>query len=117
MKLPLRGDEVSHPRRLFEKLAHVLLDKRVGLRQAGRTVLEFEQRVEVAGLDETAEVVRIVIDVPGIGAVAHPLMADLVHEVEKSLAVLRIDPVFDDHQNWPPLVLEPLREDERLTAK
>src|SRR5271166_667874 len=80
--LPLRGDEIVRLLRLLQKSVHLRLDQFVGLRLAGAAVFELEQRVDVRGLNEPAGVLGILVDVPGISAIAHALVADLLHQGE-----------------------------------
>ena len=59
---------------------------------------------------------RVLEHVPRVGAVAPPLEADVLHHGEKGAALRRVDQIFDDRQDRPLIVRDPIGEGRRAPA-
>jgi len=87
---------VRHGRGARElELPDRLLRQAIGLGDALMLAQMLDPGFDQEGLDEAALLRRILIDAPGIGAVALSFMADLRQRREEAVAALRIDAVLD----------------------
>ena len=66
--------------------------------------------MDEVGLDHLAGFVRVLEDMPGIGAVTPPLEADILHDGEEGGAILWVDHIFGDREDRTLIVGDPIEE-------
>src|SRR5271157_3649454 len=106
----LRRDEISGLRRRLEELGYLIFHYLVGHGHARLAKFEFERGMDEVGLDHLPAFVRVLEYMPGIGAVAPALEADILHRGEEGDAVLRIHHIFGDCEDRTLIIWDAIEE-------
>src|SRR5580658_3129437 len=106
-------NEIADLGRRLQELGRLIFHNLVGHGHARLAVFEFERGVDEEGLDHLPDLVRVLENVPGVGAVAPALEADIAHHREERGVVLLVDQKTGDTENWALIVGDPIEEGRR----
>ena len=107
----LGGDEKRHLSGILQQLANLILDHTVGIGHPFAQMPEFKPGIDEKGLDEAPGLGRVLKQAPGERPIAFALIAEFVEGLQEFSAILRLDAIFDRHQNGSFIVFDLFRHD------
>src|SRR5579859_2639263 len=104
--------------RHFGRLAQMeavdaFLDQAIGVRDPLVLAQMLHPRCDKESFDDASFIGGILEHAPAIGAVAAPLMSEVLEGLEKLLPILRTNAVFDRDQDWPAVLVDGVRRERR----